>query len=165
MTSTRAAQLRAEFDATFAAARVHRDDTRQGFLAVRLGAHAHALRMSEIAGIFSKKKVTPVPSDARAFLGIAAVRGSAFVPVFDLRALLGGGPAGAAPWLVVAHDLNVAYAFEHLDGHLRSDDAPIAANTPAQHITQLLPQREGALPIVDLTSVTSSLEGYERHVR
>jgi chemotaxis signal transduction protein len=114
----RAAQLRLEFDATFAEP-VRLDTTlKEDLLAVRVDTQAFAIRLSEITGLFADKKVTPVPGGHPALRGVAGFRG-AIVPVFDLQTLLGHGNAQAPRWLVVAAAAPVALAFEVFEGQLR----------------------------------------------
>jgi chemotaxis signal transduction protein len=112
-----AAALRREFDDAFA--RVPHVDRADGvkLLAVVVGQDPHAMRLSEIAGLFVDRRITPVPGPLPELLGVAHVRG-VLVPVYDLRLVL-GYPAGPPPrWLVVAAARPVALAFDQLDGHL-----------------------------------------------
>jgi purine-binding chemotaxis protein CheW len=116
--TARAAQLRLAFDATFAEP-VHLDTTsKEDLLAVRVGAQAFAIRLSEITGLFAGKKVTPVPGGHAALRGIAGFRG-AIVPVYDLHALLCHGNAPTLRWLVIAAAAPVALAFDAFEGQLR----------------------------------------------
>ena len=83
----RAAQLRRDFDSSFANPPPVAGEAVQDLLAIRLGARRFALRLSEIAGLYADKRITPVPGAAAGMLGIAGFRGS-ILPVYDLQRLL-----------------------------------------------------------------------------
>ena len=116
--SERAAELRRDFDRSFA--EPPRVDTvvKDDLLAIRLGAQGFAMRLSEITGLFADKKVTRVPGASAALLGIAGFRGS-IVPVYDLQSLLGHSGGQTPRWLVIAAAAPVAFAFEAFEGQLR----------------------------------------------
>src|SRR4051812_39359245 len=116
--SKRAAELRRDFDRGFADSPLIGSETRQSLLAIRLGARRLAIRLSEIAGLYADKKITPVPGAATGMLGIAGFRGS-ILPVYDLRNLLELSTGGAPRWLVVAAAAPVAFSFEAFEEQMR----------------------------------------------
>jgi chemotaxis signal transduction protein len=125
----RAESMRRAFDRGFAQPRETASRVTEDLLAIRVAGDPYAILLSDVAGLHADKRVSPVPTSARALLGIAGFRG-AIVPVYDLRLLL-GYPSGPAPrWIVVAASKPVAFAFDGLDGHRRlareaiTDDAP-----------------------------------------
>ena len=67
---THAAELRRDFDRSFAEMPSPGKSSVEDLLAIRLGVQDYALRLSEIAGLFAGKKITPVPGGHRAQLGI-----------------------------------------------------------------------------------------------
>jgi purine-binding chemotaxis protein CheW len=114
----RAAQLRRDFDRTFAQS-IQVDTTEEeDLLGIRLGEQACAIRLSEIAGIHMGKKVTRVPGAHAALWGIAGFRGL-LLPVYDLQQLLGHARAEAPRWLVIAAAAPLALAFAAFEGRLR----------------------------------------------
>src|SRR5579871_6103844 len=115
---TRAEEMRLAFDHGFAAPPRVDSVAKENLLAIRVGATAYALRLSEIGGVFSDKKITRVPTSHAALLGIASLRG-AVMPVYDLHLLLGFPAAGAARWLVTTSAAPVALAFDVFEGHLQ----------------------------------------------
>ena len=115
---SRAAALRREFDRSFTEPPHVDVGTKEDLLAVRLSAQDFVIRLSEIAGLFVDKKITPVPSANAAMLGIAGFRG-AIVPVYDLQSLLGLAASRTARWLVIAAGAPVAFSFETFEGWLR----------------------------------------------
>jgi purine-binding chemotaxis protein CheW len=115
----RAAELRTDFDRSFAAPL--RADTAQklDLLAVRVGSECCAIRLSDITGLFADRKITRVPGSNAALLGIAGFRG-AVLPVYSLRTLLGRAGMQMPRWLVIAAAAPVALAFDVFEGHLRA---------------------------------------------
>ncbi len=130
--SATADQLRRAFDRSFAA--VERVDSGDGLdvLAVRVASGRYALRVSELAGLFKDRAVTPVPSPDPDLLGLAGLRGT-IVPVYDLRSLL-GQPRGEPPrWLVLAAGPEtLGLAFDGFEGQLRVAREDIAGTDAAE---------------------------------
>jgi purine-binding chemotaxis protein CheW len=160
-----AAELSRAFDRSFA--ELPRRDTtvRHDFLAVKIGGDPYAVRISEIAGLYADKKITPVPARITTLLGIAAFRG-VIVPVHDLRTLFGYASTGAPRWLVVTAQLPVALAFDGFAGHLRlSGDAMSGySGRHATHgyVSGVVREHDHAWPIVDMAA---SLEAIGRAVQ
>nr|BFE56992.1 hypothetical protein GCM10020063_015180 [Dactylosporangium thailandense] len=165
----RLAELREEFDRSFAdpprSAVAGHDD----LLAIRAGGVRYALRLTQAAGLFPDRPVTRLPGPLGALLGVAGFRG-AIVPVYDLAAVLGtGGTAagsadgGTGPrWLVLAAGQPaVALAFTELDGHLRipSDGLVEEADGHGPHgcLRGIVPLPDGARPIVDVPAVRAAV--------
>jgi chemotaxis signal transduction protein len=127
----RAAELRTDFDRSFAAPLRADIAPKLDLLAIRVGTESCAVRLSEVAGLFADRKITHVPGNNAALLGIAGFRG-AVVPVYDLRTLLGHSGTHAPRWLVIAAAAPVALAFEVFEGHLRaSADLILPQQSPA----------------------------------
>lgn len=124
-TTTDAAALAREFDATFAAAPVEPVVT-VDLLAIRVGSHAVALRVAELSSLHRVSKLVPVPGTPKDLLGVAAIRGRV-VPVYDLGALLGHEAGGAAHWLAVTGTPVVALAFATFERQLRVAEASVVA--------------------------------------
>ncbi|HYM71932.1 MAG TPA: chemotaxis protein CheW [Stellaceae bacterium] len=155
-----AATLRGAFDRSFAEAHPPDPPPSEDLLAIRVGTEPYALRLSEIAGLFADRKITPLPRRASALLGIAGFRG-AIVPVYDLHVLLGDTPAETARWLAMAAEAPVAFAFAAQEGHLR---IPCAAIVPHrgdepthQNIRDFARTPDGVRPIVHLSSVIGAV--------
>jgi purine-binding chemotaxis protein CheW len=126
--ASRAADLRAAFDAAFVAAPPDAPAPTTGLLAVRIGPTPAAIRLSDIAGLHADKVITPLPMAPPELLGLAGFRGTA-VPVYDLGALLGAPGTGQPRWCVLAAGRPpVAFAFHHFEGYRR---VPLAALPPA----------------------------------
>jgi len=156
----RAARLRDAFDRSFGEARPPDPPASENLLAIRIGSEPCALRLSEIAGLFADRKITPLPGGAPALLGIAGFRG-AIVPVYDLPALLGHRPEEDVRWLAMAAGETVAFAVGALDGHLRiALDEIIPHETgehPRRHVRDFARTGELVRPIVHLPSVLDAI--------
>lgn len=116
--SRQAAALRRAFDRGFAEPVRPPLAGTTDLLAIRLGEDPWAVPLSDVAGLHSGKRVTPLPGGPPSLLGIAGFRG-AVVAVYDLPALVGLTPLAAPRWLLIAAQRRVAFAFAELDGHLR----------------------------------------------
>jgi purine-binding chemotaxis protein CheW len=115
--------LRRTFDHGFSLPIAAEPEVQIDLLAVRIGAHPYAIRLSEISGVFADRPIVAAPSSAPSFLGLAGVRGS-IVPVFDLATLLGYARSSAPRWLVLV--AQIGFAFETLEGHVRVTESAIA---------------------------------------
>ena len=158
--SERAAELRRNFDRSFAEPPSIVKSAIEDLLAIRLRAQHFVVRVSEIAGLFADKKITRVPGADASQLGIAGFRGS-IVPVYDLQSLLGLSRSETPRWLVIAAAAPVALAFETFEGQLRvSPDAirPQQSQSQTHSCTKDFVQTAGVLrPIVHLPSVLDAI--------
>jgi purine-binding chemotaxis protein CheW len=161
----RAARLRDAFDRSFAEPRAADARLGEDLLAIRIAAEPHALRLSEIAGVFADRRITPLPGGFPALLGIAGFRG-AIVPVYDLPALLGHRPGAALRWLAMAAAAPVAFAFAVLDGHLRVAPDAIIGHDDGEHQrrhVRFFARTAGLVrPIIHLPSVLDAIRGQLR---
>jgi purine-binding chemotaxis protein CheW len=156
----RAAELRRNFDRSFAEPPRDRLAAPLDLLTIRLDGKPYALRLAAVTGMFRGKKLTPLPQAAPEFLGIAGFRGS-IVPVYDLRVLLGYAGGEAPRWLVVAGSRPLGLAFDGFDGHLRLPQEDIAQqernDTERPHVRELARVAGLPRPIVDLASVLATI--------
>jgi chemotaxis signal transduction protein len=118
---SRAAELRASFDAAFArpAAR-ERAAARSLLVAISVAGEPYALRSLDIRGLEAPRRVTPAPGGAEGLLGLAGVRGTV-VPIYDLAALVGrdAGTDADEAWIALLETPGgalVGVAFGSLDG-------------------------------------------------
>jgi purine-binding chemotaxis protein CheW len=129
------------------------------FLAIDLGPQGHALPLSDIAGLYSGKPVTRIPTHVPSLLGIAGFRGT-IAPVYDLHLLLGHAPLDRARWLVMAAGAPVAFAFAAFGGHLRVPHAQIVAGK-ADHggpVRDAIKAHGRIRPIVHLPSIFERID-------
>lgn len=156
----RASDLRADFDRTFAEAPQIGEKGEHSFLAITLGEGLFALELSEVAGIYSNKKIVRIPSVAAGLLGIAGFRGT-ILPVYDLAALIGVAPLEAPRWMAVAAKVGIAVAFSAFEGHLRVTPNEIALNESKEggreYIARLLRTPEGIRGVISLASALANI--------
>jgi purine-binding chemotaxis protein CheW len=143
---TEAGKLRAEFDGAFAVAPEGAPDLAR-FIAVRLGAAAYVVPLSDLRSIARLTTVTPAPSSRRELIGLVPVRG-AVLAVFDLALLVGHPPQPSPRWLVTVRD-RLAFAVDHVDGYLAVPRASITAEVVAV--------AGGTRPILRLLQIADSL--------
>ncbi len=122
--SQQANALKRDFDRAFAEPMRPPAPQTLDLLRIRLGNDPWAVPLTDVSGLYSGKRVTPVPGRTRALLGVAGFRGS-LAAVYDLPALIGLAPLPAPRWLLVAEERRVAFAFDALDGHLRVEATSI----------------------------------------
>lgn len=161
----RAAELRREFDASFAAAPAEHRGATEDLLALSAGGSPCAVRLSEVSGLHAGCPVTSLPCPVPGLLGIAGIGGS-LVPVYDLGVLLGGTASGRSRWMLVAAGSVVALAFDVLEGHLRVPREAVGSADRADprraHSREVL-RTEGRLrPILQLSSVVREIEVGDR---
>lgn len=115
-----AAELRREFDRSFALPPAGAAQEIEDMLAIRVAGDAYAIRLREIAGIVTGRKLVAVPATAPDFMGISGVRGG-IVAVFGLASILGHGHAAdSARWMILCGaDEPIALGFSDFEGYLR----------------------------------------------
>jgi purine-binding chemotaxis protein CheW len=155
--SARAANLRRAFDQSFAepvetAARETID-----FISIRLGGDAHAIRMTEIAGLFADVTITPCPSPIPEIRGLAGFRGT-LTPVYDLGMLL-GYPMSSARWLVLTEGRTLALALDQFEGHFRIEPAALASRQESSPLVRgIARQGDLAWPVIDIPALVAAIK-------
>ncbi len=119
--AARVAELRRTFDQARAVPSSSAGDIQaESLLAIRVSRDAYAIRVSEISGLATDRKIVAFPSLIPELLGVAGIRGS-LVPVYSLAGLLGyGGETGQVRWLVLCGtEEPFALAFNDFEGYLQ----------------------------------------------
>jgi chemotaxis signal transduction protein len=158
--SERAVELRRAFDRSFVEARHFETATSEDFLSVHVGGDPYALRLTEVGGLYSDKKITGLPSRVGELRGIAGFRGT-MLPVYDLAALLRYPQSQAPRWLAVAAGAPVAFAIEHFDGHFRVPIGSIASHEgdrSREHLHQILRTQDFVRPIINVPSLVAAIK-------
>ncbi len=158
----RARALRSAFDRAFSERSGQSSASTEDLLAVIVAGDPYALRVSELSGLVSNRKVMTLPSRAPHLLGVAGVRG-ALVPVYALAGLLGYQDARApSPWLALCgRPDSVALAFEHLDGFVRVPSAdlhPIGAPQARHHVAGSVRVGGVTRRVIDTRSTLTALQ-------
>ena len=174
LATDRLADLRGDFDRSFAEPARRHDVEYAELLAVRAGGRPYALRLAQTSGLYPDRAVTPLPGPLAALLGVAGF-GGAIVPVYDLAALLGHPVPDRPRWLVLAGGAPpLALAFHELDGHVRVPAGSIMAeggvmterDAGASHggcLRGMVPLAGDTRPIVDLPAARAAVHALAGH--
>jgi purine-binding chemotaxis protein CheW len=161
----RIAELRAEFDRSFAQPARRHDVEHAELLAIWAGGRPYVLRLSQTAGLYPKRPVTALPGPLSALLGVAGFGGS-IVPVYDLAALLGHAVPDRPRWLVLAAGSPpLALAFHQLDGHVQVPTESIIAEDfgARDSLRGMVPLPGGTRPIVDVPAARAAVHELTGH--
>jgi chemotaxis signal transduction protein len=156
----RAAELRLAFDHGFAQP-ISIDTTfKEDLLAIRAGGQPHAIRLSEISGLFADKKIIRIPGSDPALRGVAGFRGT-ILPVYGLESFLGGAGNQTPRWLAVAVAAPVAFAFETFERQLRvarDQFMPQASRPDAlSHVREFVRTQNFVGPVICLASILEAI--------
>jgi chemotaxis signal transduction protein len=160
----RAQQLRTRFDEAFSRPAVARNvGAVVDLLSITVAGVPYALRLDEVSGMASDRKLVPVPSPVLELLGVVALRGEV-TPVYSLSALLGHGPGTATRWLAVCTEgqLHAALAFDTLEGHLRIPRETLHATGPRSdgnhhHVRAVVHVGGAARAVISVPSVFATI--------
>lgn len=158
--SERADGLRQAFDLSFVEARRLETKETEDLLAVEIGGDPYMLRLAEIAGFLSDKKVTRLPSSAPELSGVGGFRG-AIMPVYDLAALLKYPPSRTTRWMVIAAAAPVALAFDEFDGHHRfaADEIVVRDGSDEDELlSHVVHAGQFVRPIVNISSIVAAIQ-------
>lgn len=160
--SLQAESLRRQFDSTFARATSVETPPTVDLLSIRVGDRRYAIDVTEISGLVTVKTLTPLPGSTTVLLGITGFRGS-IIPVYDLAALLGHEKGETFRWLVVTAGITTTgLAFDGFEGHLRVEQALVAAEspkTPGAATRQVLHRGDETVPIIGIKAVVEKITG------
>lgn len=161
----RIAELRDDFDRSFAQPARRHDVEHAELLAIGAGGRPYAMRLTQTAGLFPDRPVTALPGPLSALLGVAGFSGS-IVPVYDLAALLGHAVADRPRWLVLAAGSPpLALAFHELHGHVQVPaDSIISEGFGARDsLRGMVPLPGGTRPIVDVAAARAAVHQLTGH--
>ncbi len=155
-----AEELRHEFDLSFTQPPDETGNADIGFLAIGIGEIRYALRLSEIAGLYTGKRITPVPGAKPVLIGIAGFRGTV-APVYDFGRLMGHAAGKVPRYLVLAAAEPVALAFDTFAGQFRAQPDAIRFRQDkdkAHGFTgELVQTGDGFVSIIDLKAVVGAI--------
>lgn len=158
----KAADLRVQFDHSFALPPEQTTRETHDFLAIRVGGDPYAIRLRDISGIVARRTIVTVPARAPAFVGVAGIRGD-IVPVFSLASFLGYGDDQEPPrWMILCgRDQPVGLCFAEFEGYLRLSSLAISANAVANpnknYVTDVVATAIGARPVIGVSLVITDL--------
>ena len=163
--AARVAEERRAFDESFARARSGAPAARESALRIAVGGDAYVVRLSEVGGVFLDRPVTRLPGEAKGFFGVAGI-GASFVPVWDLRVLLGYAAPGRPRWVLSAAAASVALAFDGCTGHLGPEAgafSPTEAGARREGLVRETVRWEGSLlPVLCVDAVLDNIRSLAR---
>jgi chemotaxis signal transduction protein len=155
----RLSQLREAFDAMFASPALAIEEALQRFLAVGVGGAPYVFRLSEIGGIATHRRATPVPGPVSELLGLTGIRGR-LVPVYSLAALIDAPSSTAPRWLVFVEREELAFAVENMDGCVfgKSHDVLPSGGNGAGHCQEMLRLENSSFGILSVPSILKRIK-------
>jgi chemotaxis signal transduction protein len=162
--ASKAAELRNAFDRAraipFSTEAVERVES---LLSIRVSGDPYAIRVSEISGLASDRKVVAFPSSIPELLGVASIRGG-LVSVYSLAALLGySREADQARWLVLCGaEEPVGLAFSDLEGYLRVPLTQVYAtdqrDAPRAHVKHVMRAADLVCAVVSIPDMVELIK-------
>lgn len=153
------AQLRADFDRSFAAAPAQAPDE-VPFLLLQVGADRVAVRLQDVSGLVACGRIVPVPSRAPTLLGIAGIRG-AIVPIFSLARVLGQQREAARPrWVLLCGTEPLGLGFAEIEGQVGVAPAglrEVRAEGRSPHVSHVVAVANGIRPLLSIASILQAL--------
>ena len=158
----RAADLRQHFDESFAAPPPSERPAQIDLLAVRIASEPFALRLAEVGGLLSGRKVVALPTTRPEFMGVIGHRGL-IIPVYGLRAILGYPRGEEARWMVLTGGAErVGLAFDLYEGFLRLPAAQVAPpgrpEAMPAHVRDVARLDDSTCPVLDLRSILDAVK-------
>lgn len=114
-------ELKKAFDHAYAVPPPRLDSKQmENLLAIRVDGDPYAIRVSQINGLASDRKVVAVPSRTPELLGVVGIRGG-LVPVYSLAALVGhDGDVNGGRWLALCGtEEPIGLAFSDFEGYFK----------------------------------------------
>ena len=161
----KAAQLRQDFDRTFALPPSLAAPEVEDLLAIRVAGDPYAIRLLDIAEIVTDRSVVSVPSVTPDLLGLAGIRGG-IVPVFGLSSILGYGPDPGTPrWMILCgSEEPIALAFAEFEGYLRlptsalhADENFRATHEHVKYVNQVASTPDGVRAVISIPLIMATI--------
>jgi purine-binding chemotaxis protein CheW len=161
----KAAQLRQDFDRTFALPPSLAAPEVEDLLAIRVAGDPYAIRLLDIAEIVTDRSVVSVPSVTPDLLGLAGIRGG-IVPVFGLSSILGYGPDPGTPrWMILCgSEEPIALAFAEFEGYLRlpasalhADENFRATHEHVKYVNQVARTPDGVRAVISIPLIMATI--------
>lgn len=161
----KAAQLRQAFDRTFALPPSLASPEVEDLLTIRVAGDPYAIRLLDIAGIVTGRRVVSVPAVTPDLLGLAGIHGGV-VPVFGLSSILGYGPDPGSPrWMILCgSEEPIALAFSDFEGYLRlptsalhADENFRATREHVKYVTQVATTPDGVRAVISVPLIMAAI--------
>lgn len=162
--SEKVSELRRSFDRARAIPfSLGSDQDAENLLAIRVSGDAYAIRVNEIAGLATGRKIVPIPSPIPELVGLAGIRGT-LVPAYSLDALLGYAAEAEQPrWLALCGTQECfALAFHEFEGYLRTsrkDLYPVEQKDAARmHVKEIVRVTGTVRPVVSVLLLRETIQ-------
>jgi purine-binding chemotaxis protein CheW len=156
-----AERLRREFDEAFREVPRGEEEKRHSMLALSVAGEPYAVRLAEVAGLFTRRRIQGIPGPLPELLGLAGFRGE-ILPVYDLPRLLGYGPLQSAPGALLLTDTTptVALAIEGIPEHFTASVTELVVDTTegeAANVRAAVSYRGLMRPVLDVPSLVAAI--------
>jgi purine-binding chemotaxis protein CheW len=161
----KATQLRQTFDRMFSLPPSLASLEVEDLLTISVAGAPYAIRLLEIAEIFTERKVVSVPTVTPDFLGLAGIRGG-IVPVFGLSSILGIGPdPGSQRWMILCgSEEPIALAFSDFEGYLRlpasalhADETFSTTRDHVKYVNQVASTPDGVRAVISIPLIMAAI--------
>lgn len=161
----KAAQLKQDFDLSFALPPSSAPPEVEDLLMIRLGGDPYGIRLCDITEIITDRSIVPVPSVTPDLLGLTGIHGC-IIPVFGLSSLLGYDPDPDSPrWMILCGaEEPIAFAFSDSDGYLRlpscalhADEALVSPGEHTKYVTQVASTPNGARAVISMSLIMATI--------
>ena len=159
------AQLRQAFDRTFALPPSLASPEVEDLLTIRVAGDPYAIRLLDIAGIVTGRRVVSVPAVTPDLLGLAGIHGG-IVPVFRLSSILGyGTDPGSLRWMILCgSEEPFALAFSDFEGYLRlptsalhADENFRATREHVKYVNQVATTPDGVRAVISIPLIMATI--------
>ena len=161
----KAAQLRQAFDRTFALPPALVSPEVEDLLTIRVAGDPYAIRLLDIAEIFTGRIVVSVPAVTPDLLGLAGIHGG-IVPVFSLSSILGYVPDPGSPrWMILCgSEEPIALAFSDFEGYLRLPMSALHADEnfrekreDVKYVSQVANTPDGVRAVISIALIMATI--------
>jgi chemotaxis signal transduction protein len=163
------AELQRAFDASFEAPARTREVDHEDMLAIQVQGGKFAVRIGELAGVHTVRKIVHLPGALLGLVGLVGVRGR-LVAAYRLADLLGPAAAeGKLRWFLLCRDdTQVGLAIEGIDAYLRvlkADVHPVQGDeTLGEHVSDVVRLDGVARGVLNLRSILAAIARRARAV-
>jgi len=166
--AAKASELRRAFDRARAAPTSFDTESKtEDLIAIRIGPHPYAIRVTEISGLATDKQIAGLPSSISQLLGLAAIRGT-LIPVYSLGALLGSREdTEKTRWLALCGtEEYFGLAFGKFEGHVRISREQLHgaedAGAASTHVTHVARTAGELRPVISIPLIRETIEERRR---
>ena len=164
MEGNKAAQLRQDFDGTFAMPASLASQEVEDLILVRVAGDPYAIRLIDIAEIVTECKVVSVPAVTPDLLGLAGIHGG--MVVFSLSSVLGYAPDPGSPrWMILCGtEEPIALAFSDFEGYVRLpasalyvDENMSTAREHMKYVNQVASTPDGIRAVISIAQIMATI--------